>query len=90
MASARPVIVWFRDDLRLSDHPALHGAASRGVPVVGLYVRDEQGLGRKLQPRAPSGARRAGGGRNPCARSARVRGAANAHLRLTPEIRRSN
>ncbi|WP_128970585.1 cryptochrome/photolyase family protein [Bradyrhizobium tropiciagri] len=42
MTRTQPVIVWFHDDLRLSDHPALHEAASRGVPVVGLYVRDEQ------------------------------------------------
>ena len=36
------VIVWFRDDLRLSDHPALHEAAKSGAPVIGLYVLDEQ------------------------------------------------
>ncbi len=36
-----PVIVWFRDDLRLSDHPALHAAAATGAPLVALYVLDE-------------------------------------------------
>ena len=36
-----PVIVWFRDDLRLSDHPALHAAVKAGAPVVCLYVLDE-------------------------------------------------
>jgi deoxyribodipyrimidine photo-lyase len=36
-----PCIVWFRDDLRLSDHPALHAAASTGAPVICLYVFDE-------------------------------------------------
>jgi deoxyribodipyrimidine photo-lyase len=39
--SARPFIVWFRDDLRLSDHPALHAAARTGAPVICLYVFDE-------------------------------------------------
>ena len=40
--SAPPVIVWFRDDLRLSDHPALHAAAASGAPVVCLYVLDDR------------------------------------------------
>jgi deoxyribodipyrimidine photo-lyase len=39
--SASPAIVWFRDDLRLSDHPALHAAANTGAPVICLYVFDE-------------------------------------------------
>jgi deoxyribodipyrimidine photo-lyase len=39
-SSSKPVIVWFRDDLRLSDHPALHAAAQSGQPVVCLYVLD--------------------------------------------------
>ncbi|MES2197688.1 MAG: deoxyribodipyrimidine photo-lyase [Pseudomonadota bacterium] len=39
--SASPHIVWFRDDLRLSDHPALHAASSNGAPVICLYVLDE-------------------------------------------------
>jgi len=39
--TAPPCIVWFRDDLRLSDHPALHAAASTGLPVICLYVFDE-------------------------------------------------
>jgi deoxyribodipyrimidine photolyase len=34
----RSIIVWFRDDLRLSDHPALHAAAKAGAPVICLYV----------------------------------------------------
>jgi deoxyribodipyrimidine photo-lyase len=33
-----PVIVWFRNDLRLSDQPALHAAAERGTPLVCLYI----------------------------------------------------
>jgi deoxyribodipyrimidine photo-lyase len=38
--SALPCIVWFRDDLRLSDHPALHAASKTGRPVICLYVFD--------------------------------------------------
>jgi deoxyribodipyrimidine photo-lyase len=38
-------IVWFRQDLRLADHPALHAAAERSGPVIPLYVwaPDEEG-----------------------------------------------
>jgi deoxyribodipyrimidine photo-lyase len=42
MANPQPVIVWFRDDLRLSDHPALHAAATTGAPVICVYVLDEE------------------------------------------------
>jgi deoxyribodipyrimidine photo-lyase len=42
MTSQPPIIVWFRDDLRLSDHPALHAAASTGAPMICLYVFDEE------------------------------------------------
>jgi deoxyribodipyrimidine photo-lyase len=47
MPGQQPVIVWFRDDLRLSDHPALHAAARSGAPVICLYVLDET-VGRPL------------------------------------------
>ncbi|WP_065571584.1 cryptochrome/photolyase family protein [Microbacterium oleivorans] len=40
-----PSIVWFRDDLRLADHPALRAALDRGEPVIGLYVLDEESDG---------------------------------------------
>ncbi len=33
-------IVWFRDDLRVADNPALDAAARTGKPVVGLFVHD--------------------------------------------------
>ena len=39
--SALPCIVWFRDSLRVSDHPALQAAAQTGGPVICLYVFDE-------------------------------------------------
>ncbi len=39
-------LVWFRQDLRLADHPALHAALAGGGPVLGLYVLDEAAPGR--------------------------------------------
>ncbi|MEP1207499.1 MAG: deoxyribodipyrimidine photo-lyase [Rhizobiaceae bacterium] len=36
-----PVIIWFRQDLRLADNPALHHALALGRPVICLYIRDE-------------------------------------------------
>lgn len=43
----RPVILWLRRDLRLSDHPALAAACDRGGPVIPVYLRDPvvDGLG---------------------------------------------
>ena len=41
-SSPPPILVWFRDDLRLSDHPALHAAAKTGAPLVCLYALDEE------------------------------------------------
>lgn len=35
-----PVILWFRQDLRLEDNPALRAAAAEG-PLVALYILDE-------------------------------------------------
>ena len=43
--SNRPVIVWFRQDLRLSDNPALAAAAATGRPVLPLYIFDEDSPG---------------------------------------------
>ncbi len=42
MRTVRPTIVWFRQDLRLQDNPALHAAMQRG-PVVPVYVLDDAG-----------------------------------------------
>ncbi|MAM62383.1 deoxyribodipyrimidine photo-lyase [Maritimibacter sp. UBA3975] len=36
---SKPVILWLRRDLRLSDHPALTAAAQAG-PVIPLFIRD--------------------------------------------------
>ncbi|WP_439590768.1 cryptochrome/photolyase family protein [Microbacterium sp.] len=38
-------IVWFRDDLRLADNPALRAALDSDEPVIGLYVLDEESPG---------------------------------------------
>ncbi len=38
---AAPVLLWFRRDLRLSDHPALSAAAATGRPVIPVFVHDE-------------------------------------------------
>lgn len=35
------VIVWFRNDLRIADNPALRHAADSGRPVICLYILDE-------------------------------------------------
>ena len=44
-----PAVVWFRDDLRVSDNPALREAADSGRPVIAVYVLDDSGdTGRPL------------------------------------------
>ncbi len=40
-----PVIVWFRDDLRTADNPALHAAFTHNQPVIALYILDEDSPG---------------------------------------------
>ena len=42
-AAVRPLIVWFRNDLRLADHPALSAAIATGRPVIPLFILDERG-----------------------------------------------
>jgi deoxyribodipyrimidine photo-lyase len=44
-----PAIVWFRDDLRLADNPALQAAVSSKHPLICLYIHDEESEG--LRPR---------------------------------------
>jgi deoxyribodipyrimidine photo-lyase len=53
--SASPCIVWFRDDLRLSDHPALHAASQTGAPVICLYVLDEASAALRAPTARPLG-----------------------------------
>lgn len=33
-----PVVVWFRQDLRLRDNPALLAAHESGQPIIPLYI----------------------------------------------------
>nr|WP_035613537.1 deoxyribodipyrimidine photo-lyase [Hyphomonas johnsonii] len=42
MPSPAPALVWFREDLRLADNPALHAAAATGKPLVLLFILDEE------------------------------------------------
>jgi len=41
-STAPPVLVWFRQDLRVADNPALLAAAATGAPVIPLYILDEK------------------------------------------------
>ena len=42
MPSPSPALVWFREDLRLADNPALGAAVDSGRPVLCLYIFDEE------------------------------------------------
>jgi deoxyribodipyrimidine photolyase len=52
--SRKPVVLWFRNDVRLSDHAALVAASRSGAPVIPLYILDDNLPGRW----APGGASR--------------------------------
>jgi deoxyribodipyrimidine photo-lyase len=41
MTASAPIIVWFRQDLRLFDNPALHTAAQTGAPILPVYILDD-------------------------------------------------
>lgn len=41
----RPALLWFRQDLRLFDHAALHAAVGTGRPVLPVYVLDDAAAG---------------------------------------------
>ena len=43
--AAAPIIVWFRQDLRLNDNAALAAAAAAGAPLVPVYVLDDETSG---------------------------------------------
>lgn len=59
MADNSPIILWFRRDLRLSDHPALDAAARSGRPVIPVLINDDlvQGLGAAPKWRLEKGVR---------------------------------
>ena len=44
--SQPPVIVWFRNDLRVGDNRALAAAVATGAPIVALYILDDECPGR--------------------------------------------
>ena len=35
-------LVWFRNDLRIQDNPALHAAMNRNEPILCLYIYDPE------------------------------------------------
>jgi len=41
----KPALIWFRNDLRLSDNPALLAAAASKRPLVAVFVLDEDNAG---------------------------------------------
>jgi deoxyribodipyrimidine photo-lyase len=45
MSAARPVIVWFRQDLRVADNPALVAAAESDSPILPVYILDDDNAG---------------------------------------------
>lgn len=40
-----PLILWFRQDLRRADNPALHAAYQTGVPILPVYIFDDENAG---------------------------------------------
>jgi deoxyribodipyrimidine photo-lyase len=43
LSNSAPAIVWFRNDLRLADHPALAEAVASGRPILPLYILESEG-----------------------------------------------
>ena len=43
--SRSPSLLWFRQDLRLADNPALRAACARGEAVLALYILDDETAG---------------------------------------------
>lgn len=41
MSDTRPILMWFRRDLRLGDHQALSAAFAAGRPVIPVFIYDE-------------------------------------------------
>ncbi|KIN64974.1 Deoxyribodipyrimidine photolyase [Sulfitobacter noctilucicola] len=51
MSVNTPILLWFRRDLRLSDHAALCAAAETGRPVIPVFVHDALVDGLKAAPK---------------------------------------
>jgi deoxyribodipyrimidine photo-lyase len=45
MTNRQPVILWFRQDLRLADNPALSAAVASGAPLLPIYILDDENAG---------------------------------------------
>jgi len=45
MTKAKPVIFWFRNDLRLADNPALAAACDTRQPVIPVFIHDDSNAG---------------------------------------------
>lgn len=43
--TSSPIILWFRQDLRLQDNPALQAAMATGAPIIPVYILDEEAAG---------------------------------------------
>ncbi len=45
MSSESPIIIWFRQDLRIGDNPALAQAVENGAPILPIYILDGENAG---------------------------------------------
>jgi deoxyribodipyrimidine photo-lyase len=45
MSKIRPAIAWFRQDLRMADNPALVAAQESGMPVLPVFILDDDNAG---------------------------------------------
>lgn len=41
----KPIIIWFRNDLRTSDNAAINKAIEQGAPIIPLFIFDEEIMG---------------------------------------------
>lgn len=51
MSDNKPILMWFRRDLRLSDHAALTAACDSGRPVIPVFIHDDLSEGLKAAPK---------------------------------------
>ena len=51
MRDTTPILMWFRRDLRLSDHAALTAACNTGRPVIPVFVHDAVSMGLGAAPK---------------------------------------
>ena len=45
MKKTNPAIIWFRQDLRINDNQALNAAIKSGMPILPVYVLDDENAG---------------------------------------------